>query len=117
MHTFLKPLLGASALLAIMCPAFAADGPEQEETLWSIGTTGVMCYVAPCPWRGIAPILPDGTRGFPKDREDLTEPQFTSNDAEILHAVETAYAGGRCLVVAAKLDGQRLEITRIVGDC
>ena len=117
MHIILKPLMAAATLLAIACPAFAADGPAQEGSLWSIGTTGIMCYVAPCPWRGIAPISLDGKRGFPINREDRPEPQFTTDNAEIGSAVETAYADNRCLIVAAKRDGEWLDITRIVGDC
>lgn len=89
-----------------------------EHALWGIGRTGVMCYMEPCPRRGIFPVSADGQeRGFPISRLDQPEPHFVSADPFVTQSVATAYSDGSCLVVEARRIGDGLDILRIVGQC
>ncbi|WIY52159.1 hypothetical protein O9Z70_11875 [Devosia sp. YIM 151766] len=116
-----KPLLFVAILAGLSAPAFSAEFQRDIDaghSFWGVGRTGVMCYMAPCPWQGIFPISADkNERGFPIARQNQPEPRFTSADPAVTRAVIAAYAKGDCLIVEGKRIGDGLDIARIIGQC
>ncbi len=122
MPTAIKLLFCLVTLSSLTTPAISANSlqlsAEDGYTLWGIGRTGVMCYMAPCPWRGIFPILSEtGERGFPISRHDQPQPQVISADPTITARVADAYSENHCLIVEARPVEDGLDIARIIGEC
>lgn len=65
-------VLSASAVQALSIEPLPV--PADGEQFWGLGTTGIYCVKAPCPWRGVFRIHPDGTRDRPLSGHDLTAP-------------------------------------------
>ena len=54
-------VLSASAVSALSIEPLPV--PADGEQFWGLGTTGIYCVKAPCPWRGVFRIPP--TRAMP----------------------------------------------------
>lgn len=91
--------------------------PAQGETLWGLGTTGIMCYRAPCPWRGVFPVDQDGTRGRPLSRFDQRQPPPLRADDKIRARIEAAFEGEDCVLAEGHFEGETLVVRRLLGDC
>ncbi|MDR7126352.1 hypothetical protein [Pseudotabrizicola sp. 4114] len=112
--TSLKALaLGMSAVLTSQ-----ADGQNRVQTedlvtgLLAVGGTGIACYMAPCPWRGISQT----------DSRDRVI--WSGNVLPVLIAgtedrarVAAAWDRYDCLVVDGSYDGTALTIRDIIGPC
>lgn len=83
----------------------AADG-----RLW-VGRTGIMCYQAPCPWRGVI-AADDGTLLWSGD--ELPALDATPADAERLN---DSWAAFECLAVDGQFAAGRLAVETILGAC
>lgn len=92
-----------------------ADGDEPARTVrLAVGSTGILCVRAPCPWRGIAdPDAQDPTRLLWSN--DALPPLQASDDAA--RRIERAWDDNACLLVEGAFDGATLRVERIVGPC
>lgn len=101
----------------IVVPALADDdtvaGPFQ------VGSTGILCVKAPCPWVGIMPLSGDtkDPRRWPLFSGERP-PELVGADAERTR-VEGAWSIEGCLIVDGVFhrSAARLEISRVVRDC
>ncbi|MEO3999711.1 hypothetical protein [Mesorhizobium sp. CAU 1732] len=90
-----------------------SDEPAKSISL-AVGSTGIFCVRAPCPWRGIAD----------PDAQDPTRLLWSGDDLPPIHApddttrrIERAWDDHECLLVEGAFDGVTLRVERIVGPC
>lgn len=105
-------LLVSSALLA---PKAHAESPVSG--LLTVGGTGISCYMAPCPWRGIAQV--DSRQGPVSSMPIWSEnvlPALIAHTSERERVTE-AWSSDECLVVDGAYDGTTLTIREIIGPC
>ena len=116
---FRKSILAASLLTGLAAGAKAEPLPlpAEGETFWGLGTTGIQCYRAPCPWRGVFPITPDGKRGRPLSNGDQRQPPpLDAGDGDRARIV-AAFADSGCVVAEGHFEGETLVVRRLLGDC
>lgn len=117
MRIFRVPL---GVCLATLSFGLAAGEPPSDTRRLSIGSTGVMCTVAPCPWRGIIDL--DDT-----DRDQI-RPLWSGETLPVLvatpdHAreIEAAWEDRRCLeiegAILASGEPPSVRVDRIIGAC
>lgn len=108
-------VLSASAVSALSIEPLPV--PADGEQFWGLGTTGIYCVKAPCPWRGVFRIHPDGTRDRPLSGHDLpAPPPLRAGDADRAR-IEDAFARSGCVVAEGHFDGETLVVLRIAGEC
>ncbi|WP_313137941.1 hypothetical protein [Paracoccus jeotgali] len=91
--------------------------PAAGEQFWGLGSTGIYCYRAPCPWRGVFRVDPDGTRDRPLSSGDLTAPPSLRASKEDRERIENAFARDGCVVAEGHFEGETLVVKRIAGEC
>lgn len=111
---FLKAtfLLVSSALLALK-----AHAESPVNGLLAVGGTGISCYMAPCPWRGITQV--ESRQGPVSSMPIWSEnvlPALIANASERAR-VTAAWSNYECLVVDGGYDGTTLTIHKIIGSC
>ena len=104
----------APILLAAWLPAAGHSAPLEGQ--FRVGTTGIYCVKAPCPWRGIVPLGADGQPGG--------KPLWTAQDLPTLKAskadhrrIAAAWKDNGCLIVDGTLEGATFTVNRIDGEC
>jgi hypothetical protein len=100
-----------SAALLVLPPS-----PSQVESmpigLFDVGATGLHCYQAPCPWRGIR--LANG-RGRPLwSGETLPAMNAKADDRQ---SIAGAWDKHDCVTVQGAFDGRTLTVRRVLGTC
>jgi hypothetical protein len=109
-----------AALILSACAASAQAEPlpvpSEGEGFWAIGVTGIHCYRAPCPWRGIAPIASDGSAGSPLSPADQPAPPPLRASKADRARIDAAYAQD-CLVVEGHFEGETLVVARVLAQC
>jgi len=117
----LRSTLAAALILTITATqalhAEALPVPAEGEEFWGLGSTGMYCYRAPCPWRGVFRIDPDGTRDRPLSGEDMTEPPPLQASEADRARIEEAFAANGCVVAEGHFEGETLVVARLVGEC
>lgn len=78
--------------------------------LW-VGRTGIMCYQAPCPWRGVTAV--DGG-ALLWSGDELPPLDATPADTERL---SESWAAFECLAVDGQFAAGRLTVESILGAC
>lgn len=117
---FRSTLAAAMILAATAAQALDAEAlpvPAEGEQFWGLGSTGIHCYRAPCPWRGVFRIDPDGTRDRPLSGDDLTKPPPLQASAADRARIEGAFVTQGCVVAEGHFDGETLVVSRIAGEC
>lgn len=91
--------------------------PADGEQFWGLGSTGIYCVKAPCPWCGVFRIDPDGTSDRPLSGADMGgPPPLRANEAD-RKRIEDAFAGHGCVVAEGRFEGDTLVVVRIAGEC
>lgn len=108
-------ILWAGAVQAL--PVEPLPVPAGGEQFWGLGSTGINCYRAPCPWRGVFRMNPDGTRDRPLSGHDMTELPLLEADKADRTRIEGAFASGGCVVAEGHFEGETLVVARIAGEC
>ncbi|MHA6732117.1 hypothetical protein [Devosia sp. A369] len=108
------PILAAVLLLCV--PGHAAGDGAIRHGMLKVGSTGIDCYMPPCPWRGIVSgDAPGG--GFQRPLwwgEILPPLEASDNDAR---RIRGAWESFDCLLVEGAFDGSMLTVRRIMGAC
>jgi hypothetical protein len=101
---------------AVLISAALLVSPSQAESmaigLLNVGATGLHCYQAPCPWRGI--FFANG-RGRPLWSGEAL-PAINAN-AGGRQAISTAWEEHACVTVEGAFDGRTLTVRRVLGNC
>ena len=108
-------ILWAGAVQAF--PVEPLPVPAGGEQFWGLGSTGINCYRAPCPWRGVFRMNPDGTRDRPLSGHDMTELPLLEADKADRTRIDGAFASGGCVVAEGHFEGETLVVARIAGEC
>lgn len=115
--------IGTAALLGLSAPAGAADllpvSPVEQSGAFSmlrVGDTGIMCYMEPCPWRGVVRVDPDGAPIRPSAIWSGEEPPPIAGAPADAERVRNAYAQG-CVLIEGRMADAVLEVRRVLGDC
>jgi hypothetical protein len=112
-----------AAALVLSGAALQAQEPEplpvpaEGRQFWGLGATGILCYRAPCPWRGVFRIAPDGTRSRPLSGDDLPGPPPLEASAGDRARIEAAFTDPGCVVAEGHFRGGTLVVARIAGEC
>ena len=117
---FRNSLAAALILAATAAQSLDAEAlpvPAEGEQFWGLGSTGLYCYRAPCPWRGVFRIDPDGASHRPLSAGDLTEPPPLQSGEADRARIEDAFAGHGCVVAEGHFEGETLVVARIAGEC
>ncbi|MRX52217.1 hypothetical protein GI374_17830 [Paracoccus sp. S-4012] len=114
-------IVSAAALIlaAGLASAEAAEPypvPAEGQQFWGLGKTGILCCMAPCPWRGVFPIEADGSAGRPLSAADQPDPPPMQTSDEDRARIEAAYEDG-CRIVEGRFEGETLVVTRVVAEC
>lgn len=105
--------LTAALLIGIGGPQIAAA--SQTETL-AIGATGIFCYRAPCPWRGITAGEPEPGSSWRPLWQGTSLPPLEASPENAL-ALARAWEDFDCLLIEGMFDGTTLTVDRIAGPC
>jgi len=95
--------------------ALLASPSEADATtsgLLNVGSTGILCYQAPCPWRGIAQADGDGKPLWWGD--ELPEMVADAGDRQRIAAAWEAF---ECVLVEGAFNGTTLSVQQVVGNC
>ncbi|MBB1492460.1 hypothetical protein H5395_13125 [Paracoccus sp. MC1854] len=116
-----RSILAAALLLSGTAPQALEPEPlpvpAEGEQFWGLGSTGILCYRPPCPWRGVFRIDPDGTGTRPLSGNDLPEPPPLEAGAGDRARIEAAFADSGCVVAEGHFRGDTLVVARIAGEC
>lgn len=100
-----------------------ADEAEPNARRLSIGSTGVLCYMEPCPWRGVVD-LNDQNRDPLRPIWDGAQVPSLSADAPVIEQIRAVWEARQCIevegaVVETALGDKPpvLRVDKIVGDC
>lgn len=103
--------------LAALLLVFASMAPAQADaTQLQVGRTGILCYMAPCPWRGIAEPAPDGADPARLLWSGDELPPMTGTPAH-QRELSRAWREFDCLLVAGGFEGGVLRVDDILGSC
>ena len=107
-----------SALLAsILLATPVADAEQVNLARFAVGSTGILCVRAPCPWRGIRLVSTDGAN-TPAEIDwtgDELPPVLAT--AEIRERLAQTWDDMGCLVVEGAFDRRTLAVVSILGSC
>jgi hypothetical protein len=116
-------LLSAS-VFALFCANMAlAGGVEQNSQRLTIGSTGVLCYQMPCPWRGVVNLEePSADRLRPLWSGDhipglIADPADRQRIVSAWEALECLEIEGAFITLATHNEPRKLRIDRILGAC
>lgn len=100
------------ALLLIATPVRA----DSIAGTFRLGSTGINCVKAPCPWRGIMKL---DANGKPDGRPLWAGNELPTIKAEenVRNRIAATWKASGCLVVEGELDDDGFAVSRIVGDC
>lgn len=117
----MKPIITSlTALLLLTAPLRADDAPTRHPTavegVWGIGSTGIMCYRAPCPSRGMFMYDPDNPGPLSPQDVMILLPRLAGSEAD-QREIEAAWAESRCVYVEGRIDDGILHVDRIAGAC
>lgn len=85
-------------------------------SLFRVGKTGIHCYKAPCPWRGIIPLDEEGVAARWPIWSDDQPPALRGSKAQRQRIV-SAWADDECLIVEGTFIEATLRVRRIHGPC
>ena len=85
------------------------------EGVFRIGRTSIHCLRMPCPWRAIIKIRVDGLADSrPLWAGDELPIEASPADRQ---RIRTSWQSSGCLLVRDRLEGQRLVVRHVTGDC
>lgn len=108
------PRLSFAILISATLLALPSQADSGAPDLLAVGGTGIFCYQAPCPWRGIAE--PGRT-----ERNRLlwwgdTLPEVISS-TEHQQRIALAWDEFDCVLVEGQFDGIALTVNEVLGAC
>ncbi|MHA6690904.1 hypothetical protein [Devosia sp. A449] len=116
MFSTFKAIPILAAVLLLNAPDHAVGEGAIKHGMLKVGSTGINCYMPPCPWRGIVSgDVPSG--GFQRPLwwgEILPTLDASDNDAR---RIRRAWDDFDCLLVEGAFVGSMLTVGRIMGAC
>lgn len=117
----MKRIVGCLATLLLLSSQTYAQNkkrllPNTVEGVWGIGSTGIMCYRPPCPWRGTFVHDPENTA--PRSAQAIIPllPRLDASEDD-RREIETAWKEFRCVLVKGRMQDGILKVDRIAGKC
>lgn len=119
----ISALLSASVFALFSAHSALAGSGEQNSQRLTIGSTGVLCYQMPCPWRGVVDLEdPSADRLRPLWSGDhipgmIADPADKQRIAAAWAALECLEIEGAIIRPAPHNEPPTLRVDRIVGAC
>lgn len=116
-------LLSASLFALFSAHSASAGVVEPNSQRLTIGSTGVLCYQMPCPWRGVVDLEePSADRLRPLWSGDhipglIANPADRQRIASAWAALECLEIEGAIIRLASQNAPPKLRVDRIVGAC
>lgn len=119
----ISALLSASVFALFSAQSALAGVIEQNSQRLTIGSTGVLCYQMPCPWRGVVDLEdPSADRLRPLWSGDhipglIANPADRQRIASAWAALECLEIEGAIIRMATRNKPPKLRVDRILGVC
>lgn len=118
-RSIVLPLVALSSF-GLSSPAGAQPSMNERATsapsLYRVGKTGIHCYQAPCPWRGIVPLDAEGNRARWPIWSGEEPPALQGHESH-RRQIATSWENDECLTVEGRFANATLQVLRIVGPC